>query len=622
MKMISMASSPEKDSTMDSPRSTSSMSTPTFGRKSRSRKKHKRDKSLDRISLQSSRSTSLTRHSIRSMGAIFPKSWKDSFRRKEDASPSMQRKDLRSELSTEECAPGVLKVFGNSVTPGAEYKSVLATQSSTSQELIKEALERYGISRRHAGNFVLCDVIGHLGGNTEEVEVNHGENKRRLHENKGGEDPVWTEQCVRVVGDYERPLTLQLYWKPMEGYSRRFEIRKRYEIQTREDTITSRINANARRMLLAKIKPTALPTDNLYYQIKKDSEDDEAGDTKATLDTQNGGVEIDLLSNVTHRINNRGVNANESSHTHTLRESMNSIPDDSPYLLTIKHFNGDDLLLHKFQDNEITIGNNHSSSITLFAPDVAARHCVLYTRKQRNSRNGNPERNMFCIRAVERALVCVNSKQIFEETALVSYDLISIGEHYTFVFKNPFEKYQKLNENKLMEYVQNSKPAKSSQIAAENGNFDTQISKKEKNEGTHINNDMVNNNNKKLTSHKNVEKSHPLRSTHENISENVKESREVVEWRLRRNVEYERDSTRLKIRYQKEQIDSLLDTVINLGNANPNMYRLCPSYLLCMCVEYSAVKFEQATTRRLLLKMVNLIENEVWVRVLRSFYFS
>ena len=47
-----------------------------------------------------------------------------------------------SELSNHVTAPGILKIFGNEICEGANYKSVLATTHSSARELVKEALER------------------------------------------------------------------------------------------------------------------------------------------------------------------------------------------------------------------------------------------------------------------------------------------------------------------------------------------------------------------------------------------------------------------------------------------------------------------------------------------------
>ncbi|NXY91626.1 RAIN protein, partial [Alcedo cyanopectus] len=41
--------------------------------------------------------------------------------------------------------PGILKIFGGGVSRGANYKSVLATPRSTARDLVREALERYGL---------------------------------------------------------------------------------------------------------------------------------------------------------------------------------------------------------------------------------------------------------------------------------------------------------------------------------------------------------------------------------------------------------------------------------------------------------------------------------------------
>ena len=582
MKMISTGSSPHNDSV----RSTSLSSSPTSGRKSRSRKKHKRARNLDGSSVHPDRSNSLTRYSV---GAIFPKSWKDSFRRKRDGSQDSQRKDSRSELSTEECAPGVLKVFGHSVTPAAQYKSVLATQSSTSQELIKEALERYGISRKYASNFVLCDVIGTFFDKSEESK-------------DPNDEPKWIEECVRVVGDYEKPLTLQLYWKPVEGYSRRFEIRKRCQIQTPEtDTITSGINANARRMLLAKIKPASLSTENLYYQIHA-----EDNDTRTAVEMQNQ-TNIDLLSNVTHCAKTESVEEDDSKkQTET---AVNFVPTDCPFLLTIKHFSGRDLLIHKLYHDEVTVGNNNSSSIVLLAPDISARQCV-FLKKQTNR---SEVCSTFYLQPFGRGNVSVNSKRVKDQMKLESYDVISIGEYYSFMFINPGIKPQMMNESGLKANLV-SHHDNSSQT---NGTLPHDNSMNDKNKNIVRNNQGDQGENILTANPKYVapEKWDAGKNTQGNTAENDKESNEVIQWRLRRNNEYERDSQRLKIRYQKRDIDNLLDTIVKLESVNPNMYKLCPSYLLCMCVEYSAVKFEQATTRRLLLKMVNLIQSEVWVSI-------
>lgn len=122
---------------------------------------------------------------------------------------SLGASDDPAELSTQLSAPGVLKVFGDSVCTGTHYKSVLATGTSSAQELVKEALERYALDPECAGQYVLCDVVGQAGDSGQR----------------------WQAQCFRVFGDNEKPLLIQELWKPREGLSRRFELRKRSDVE-------------------------------------------------------------------------------------------------------------------------------------------------------------------------------------------------------------------------------------------------------------------------------------------------------------------------------------------------------------------------------------------------------
>uniref|UniRef100_A0A8C0F4F1 Ras-associating and dilute domain-containing protein n=1 Tax=Bubo bubo TaxID=30461 RepID=A0A8C0F4F1_BUBBB len=133
-----------------------------------------------------------------------------SYKDRSSASASLAAgEDDPAELSTQLSAPGVLKIFGGNICAGTNYKSVLATGSSGARELVKEALERYGLSQLSAGQYALCDVIGRF----------EGPEKR------------WQTEGLRVLGDHEKPLLIQDLWKPREGFSRRLELRKRAEVE-------------------------------------------------------------------------------------------------------------------------------------------------------------------------------------------------------------------------------------------------------------------------------------------------------------------------------------------------------------------------------------------------------
>ncbi|NXP80477.1 RADIL protein, partial [Ramphastos sulfuratus] len=92
-----------------------------------------------------------------------------------------------------------------------------ATPRSTAAELVREALERYGLGPAEGSprDFVLCDVVGRATAGT------------------GGAGAGWQVEHLRAVGDAERPLVLLDVWKPKEGCGRRFEIRRRSEVERR-----------------------------------------------------------------------------------------------------------------------------------------------------------------------------------------------------------------------------------------------------------------------------------------------------------------------------------------------------------------------------------------------------
>lgn len=125
------------------------------------------------------------------------------------SAPSAAAEDDPAELSTQLSAPGILKIFGGNICAGTNYKSVLVTGSSGARELVKEALERYGLSQLSAAQYALCDVIGRFQ----------------------GPDRQWQTEGLRVLGDHEKPLLIQDLWKPREGFSRRLELRRRAEVE-------------------------------------------------------------------------------------------------------------------------------------------------------------------------------------------------------------------------------------------------------------------------------------------------------------------------------------------------------------------------------------------------------
>ncbi|XP_033100429.1 ras-associating and dilute domain-containing protein-like isoform X2 [Anneissia japonica] len=329
------------------------------------------------------------------------------------------------ELSFDECTPGIIKVFGEEISTGATYKSVLASEESTAEGIIKEVLDRYSLPKDASEEYVLCEVVGRL--NTQRA-VGKGQKKVVFDERD------WEMGCLRVVENNEKPLLLQGFWKPCEGCARRFEIRRRSRIiATSQDNVTSGLNANAKRFQMHRT--------NMPLQSSFDS--DGSG---------NFGVKVEGSS--------KGKDNHEQEETDCSDEHTDTyhlpVPQEFPYFINIKG-SGDnkDLLCYPINLPLTLIGNgdpaensqdinlDHHGKIILTAPDICPNHCKVI-RSVRNlsfELEHNFEDTLIDVflEPFASAILQVNGNIIEGKTQLNSGDLIGIGVDYLFIFKNPTE---------------------------------------------------------------------------------------------------------------------------------------------------------------------------------------
>ncbi|KAJ8355004.1 hypothetical protein SKAU_G00225710 [Synaphobranchus kaupii] len=124
-------------------------------------------------------------------------------------------------------APGLIKIYGDALSSGANYRSLLANVHSTAHQLISQVITRYtereregesedGAFLKHSPeDFLLCDVIG-----------------KPIIQPDGA--IRWETECRRGVASWECPLLLIDMWKPKEGFERRFEIQRKDDYETEE----------------------------------------------------------------------------------------------------------------------------------------------------------------------------------------------------------------------------------------------------------------------------------------------------------------------------------------------------------------------------------------------------
>ncbi|EHH17118.1 Ras-associating and dilute domain-containing protein [Macaca mulatta] len=297
---------------------------------------------------------------------------------------SLGASDDPAELSTQLSAPGVLKVFGDSVCTGTHYKSVLATGTSSARELVKEALERYALDPGQAGQYVLCDVVGQAGDTGQQ----------------------WQAQCFRVFGDSEKPLLIQELWKPREGLSRRFELRKRSDVEElaakEVDTITAGINAQARRLQRSRAKGTPALA---------------LGDARSSPPPQ--------LRRTVSETSLSPVNAlpaatqgSEEPGPDTMRYSLYH----SPHLLLLQGYSQQhDSLVYVLNRDRHTVGQRTPSSkpsISLSAPDILPLHCTI--RRHPLPDSGQP-RGRLVLEPIPGAPISVNFSEVGRRTVVLHH---------------------------------------------------------------------------------------------------------------------------------------------------------------------------------------------------------
>ena len=116
----------------------------------------------------------------------------------------------------------LLQVYGPSLGKASIYKSVLISASSTTIEVIKQALERYDISPGNVGEYCLCDVVGKY----EDFATADDHRLSSSFNNSGSiNEGGFNTYHMRVLRDNECPIVVEQYWAPPAGYDRRFELR-------------------------------------------------------------------------------------------------------------------------------------------------------------------------------------------------------------------------------------------------------------------------------------------------------------------------------------------------------------------------------------------------------------
>ncbi|XP_069501615.1 ras-associating and dilute domain-containing protein [Ambystoma mexicanum] len=474
-------------------------------------------------------------------------------RRSMSAIPVLGLDDDPAELSTQISAPGVLKVFGGNICEGTHYKSVLATPSSSAQELAKEALERYSLSKELASHYVLCDVIGRFEGLEKQ----------------------WQTECLRVLGDNEKPLLIQDLWKPKEGFARRFELRKRTEVEelaAKEiDTMTAGINAQARKLQRNRAKGAMTLLSGCERISTPQALRRSASETSLNPAVAPGDELNRQYSTLPDAMRSKYV----KEETNGPSEEKNSVVRyslyQSPHLLLLQGYSQQhDSLVYLLNREQYTVGQRTPSSkpsISLSAPDILPLHCTIKKFKP-SSRTRQFTEDKLVLEPIPGAHISVNFGEVVKTTFLQHGDLLSLGLYYLLLYKDPM-RAQPLPAPTLARLKSLSRTA------------------------------------------------HPEPDTTCKMCGSVLKEKETVTKKRSLPASFgstcrRSPSRKVQLVYDRAFEDALVERILTLIEPGGDDYKLTPAFLLCLCIQHSAANFQPGEFGQLLLKSAKRIQRTVW----------
>ncbi|XP_019902278.2 ras-associating and dilute domain-containing protein [Esox lucius] len=544
--------------------------------------------------------------------------------------------DDPAELSNQITAPGILKIFGSEICQGANYKSVLATTHSSAKELVKEALQRYGLNKEEAESYVLCDAIGYLG------------------------DHQWRTECFRVVGDNEKPLLLQSLWKPKEGLARRFEIQRRATVEEKrsqdKDTVTAGINAQARKLQKSRSRVNSSLVERGVYmtsvlergvcggqnqsewgpglwrsqseadlscqptETQQNHQQSATGHHSPNLDfsqgenpnhSKNYDQKVERKhkwnpsQNLKPRVQESDVDAElvlleepgsetgieplclspdmereetESSGDQVTLYSIHP-PSDCPYLLLLQGYSPrQDFIIYLLNGSDTVIGRcngeeeeRSKADVLLPAPDILPRHCRFH-HYDNNDKGGSS----VWLHPLQSALVTRNGETLSKEAELSPGDVIGMGRHYLFLFKDPTAWFvmkkvaDRTPHDPKLTVTPGVLPRVTTTPTGEPALCNTCISARGESE----------------------------------------ETKEIGSTRAPCLIDPEgRDLTQF---YELVHEDAVVKEIIAIGSVRGRGPVLTIAFLLCVCLEHYATHLQTSDLRRLLLLIASEVQNDMW----------
>uniref|UniRef100_H2T206 Ras interacting protein 1 n=1 Tax=Takifugu rubripes TaxID=31033 RepID=H2T206_TAKRU len=370
-------------------------------------------------------------------------------------------------------APGLIKIYGDALSSGANYRSLLASVHSTARYLIAQVITRYiererdeaddaVVQKYSPEDFLLCDVIG------KPILQPDGAIK-------------WETECRRSVAPWECPLLLVDMWRPKDGFERRFEIQRKedYEREERDREKEwereeenwqgvrwrrSRMSSGggqeeAERGHRARNSELRRSISDMNLSLRRRQGNHMSKDPSGPGNrpsNNNGGVQD--RKNIVSMINPqpgqvRSEHRRPNCDLEVMSQSLILPPTDRPYFLLLQGYDqSKDFVLyimvghtHVFgrkptmrereKDRERERKGKRPLKVETFlsAPDLLTRHLLV----RRDSAVPGTPTGQALIRPFRGGAVTHNGAAIYREAVLRPGDVIGMGDHFLFLYRDP-----------------------------------------------------------------------------------------------------------------------------------------------------------------------------------------
>lgn len=196
--------------------------------------------------------------------------------------------------------------------------------------------------------------------------------------------------------------------------------------------------------------------------------------------------------------------------------------------------------------------------ILLYAPDVLPQHCCIRRLDNVQSPSGERRKTVTVLKPLHGAPVTRNGLRLQEEVELSPGDLVGLGQHYLFLFKDPTSSSGRLQAPPWTTTLCPESKACSSCGSA--------VTEKE-----------------------------------------LRRRPFLPRWR-------ELSGASL-LSYELEQEEQVLQEILRRLEPSADEAKLTPAFLLMACIQHSAATFQLTQLRQLLLRIANQIQLITWVRL-------